>query len=651
MKSEFARILGKVILVVIAALPGTLSRAADLSVPVALGWNLLGNTGTAAIDVAAVLGDGTTVTSVWKWNNRTATWGFYAPALAASGILASYASGKSYEVLSSIGPGEGFWVNAVQPFTLSRPGIVPYSLGTSGLVQGWNLVATGDALSPPQLDTKLGGVNGAPSFSTMWAWSSATNNWHFYAPALATSGGLAAYIQGKGYVDFGSLTTDNGLGFWLNSNVAGTSAADAYFLAPADPVNVVVTTETSNRVVMTVTSAGGTLSATDAAGNQFSLEIPANAVRQDTLIAMTPVDSLSGLPVTPPAFASVHLEPAGLFLEKDAILTIVPVQAVPVQNQTFFGAHGDGSDLYLAIPGPDYTKMQVRVPHFSLWGFLSMTPQERNAEVVLKRAADHAARLEQVIAKVMHEVRKAAILDTTVDPTTGDITTLSSYFDSYYGLVVRPRLLVAATNCATAVLALRTLITFEGRLQFLGGAGRADLAAELNKLLDTFLLLGKSRPCFYKGKASMIGSPLSAYADVTWSAQQEAGGVVTYVPSGTQWVLYPTPKKCTLSPQDGKSIDEASGKLTVDYNAQPPSYSGQALGKWTMTLTCPARPPSPPLILTIPALMIYLGVDEIGEYTGTLKGTDIQDSGSSSSYTVEWNYKACYPSFQGGFCP
>lgn len=125
MKTEFARVLGKVILVVFTALPGTASRAADLAVPVALGWNLLGNTGTAAIDVAAVLGDGTQVTSVWKWNRQTSTWGFYAPNLAASGILASYASGKSYQVLSSIGPGEGFWVNAAQAFTLSRPGIVP----------------------------------------------------------------------------------------------------------------------------------------------------------------------------------------------------------------------------------------------------------------------------------------------------------------------------------------------------------------------------------------------------------------------------------------------------------------------------------------------------------------------------------------------
>ena len=649
MRTEFARILGKVILVVITALSGTLSRAADLSVPVALGWNLLGNTGTAAIDVASALGDGTKVSTVWKWNSQTSSWSFYAPALAASGILASYASGKSYEVLSSIGPGEGFWVNAVQAFTLSRPGIVPYSLSTSGVVKGWNLVATGDALSPPQIDSKLGGVAGTPSFSTMWAWSSAAKNWHFYAPALAASGGLAAYIQTKGYVDFGSLTTDNGLGFWLNSNVAGTSATDEYFLAPADPVNVAVTTETSNRVVMTLTSAGGTLSATDAAGNQFSLAIPANAVTQDTLIAMTPVGSLSGLPVTPPAFASVHLEPAGLFLEKDAILTIVPAQAVPVQNQTFFGAHGDGSDLSLAIPGPDYTQMQVRVPHFSLWGFLSMTPQERNAEVVLKRAADHAARLDQIIAKVMHEVRAASILGTTVDPSTGDINTLVGYFDSYYGLVVRPRLLVAATNCATAVLALQTLTTFNRRMQLLGGAGRADFAVELQKLLDAFLLLGKSRPCFYKGKASMIGGSLSAYANVTWTAQQEAGGVVTYVPSGTQWVLYPTPKGCTLSPEDGGSIDPASGKLTVDYNVQPPSYRGMALGSWMMTLTCPAKPS--PLLVSIPAKVIYLGVDEIGEYQGTVKGTDIQDAGSSSSYTVEWNYKACYPAFQGGFCP
>ena len=208
MKIEFARVLR--ILAVLAALSGTASHGADLAIPVAQGWNLLGNTGTAAIDAASVLGDSTKVTTVWKWNSQTSSWVFYAPSLAANGTLASYASGKGYQVLSGIAPGEGFWLDAAQAFTLSRPGIVPYSLGAGGLVQGWNLLATGDALSPAQLDTKLGGVAGTPRFATMWAWNSASNSWYFYFNLVCSSypkGGILTYFKKSGSLFFSQLDT------------------------------------------------------------------------------------------------------------------------------------------------------------------------------------------------------------------------------------------------------------------------------------------------------------------------------------------------------------------------------------------------------------------------------------------------------------
>ena len=44
------------------------------------------------------------------------------------------------------------------------------------------------------------------------------SSWYFYAPSLAASGGLSAYITGKGYLDFtaGGKTLGPGVGFWVN---------------------------------------------------------------------------------------------------------------------------------------------------------------------------------------------------------------------------------------------------------------------------------------------------------------------------------------------------------------------------------------------------------------------------------------------------
>ena len=76
------------------------------------GWNLAVNHSNKAIDVAALYGAVTQVSSVWKWNGTTGTWDFYSPQLPAVD-LASYASLNGYGVLASIGVSEGYWVSAV----------------------------------------------------------------------------------------------------------------------------------------------------------------------------------------------------------------------------------------------------------------------------------------------------------------------------------------------------------------------------------------------------------------------------------------------------------------------------------------------------------------------------------------------------------
>jgi hypothetical protein len=101
------------------------------------GWNLIGNNSSSAVNVANILNNSSTVTSVWKWDANAGKWAFYSPSLS-SAALSSYASDQSYEVLSSINSGEGFWVNASTAFGLSLSSSSNSSSSTSpsGVWQG-----------------------------------------------------------------------------------------------------------------------------------------------------------------------------------------------------------------------------------------------------------------------------------------------------------------------------------------------------------------------------------------------------------------------------------------------------------------------------------------------------------------------------------
>jgi len=452
MKIIIARVFQ--ILVVLFALSGTAAHGADLAIPIAQGWNLLGNTSTAAIDVAS-LGDVTKVTTVWKWNSPTASWAFYAPKLAADATLATYASGKGYQVLASIAPGEGFWLNAAQAFTLSRPGIFPYSLGSSSLVQGWNLLATGDALSPAQLDAKLGGVAGSPSFSTMWAWNSASSNWYFYAPALAATSGLTSYIQTKGYLDFGPLTTDGGLGFWLNSNVSGTSST-----APT----VVPVTDNTRTVSQTMTAAGGTLSVTAADGSVMTLTIPAKALVSDVGISMTPLSSVGGMPLSGGLIAGVDLQPSGLAFAVPVTLTIQPANPGPIGNQVPFGYHDAGAEFHLEPPMVSASAITLKLLSFSAGGVASGTSSEVTAQSA-RTLASASDTLANTLSPLLSASRQAA-LNSQPDPVLPG--QLQSLIDQWVKESVLPKIKAASSSCAAAKEAQQYVLSLERHYQLLG---------------------------------------------------------------------------------------------------------------------------------------------------------------------------------------
>lgn len=191
------------------------------------GWNLAGNGLGTTIDVASVFGDSAKVSTVWKWISASSTWAFYTPALSDGG--AAYATAKGYNFLTSIGPGDGFWVNSKGTFTLQLLGnplpasTFANSATGNALSPGWSLIAIGDNKTPGEFANVIsitpppaGQVAG--SVTTLWAWDAALSNWYFYAPSLANAGTQAAYIASKGYLDFSATNKllRGDTGFWVN---------------------------------------------------------------------------------------------------------------------------------------------------------------------------------------------------------------------------------------------------------------------------------------------------------------------------------------------------------------------------------------------------------------------------------------------------
>ena len=136
---------------------------------------------------------------------------------------------------------------------MAQAGGTAYSLAASNLNMGWNLVATGESVTPADFSLTTGNV------ITLWAWENASSTWYFHAPALAANGTMASYLANKGYQDFGSQTLGNGRGFWVNytGTVGGTAGVTVNGIvlnttAPALNVATGATSWSSGNVSLTL---------------------------------------------------------------------------------------------------------------------------------------------------------------------------------------------------------------------------------------------------------------------------------------------------------------------------------------------------------------------------------------------------------------
>jgi hypothetical protein len=203
------------------------------------GWNLMGNSSNTNWDVSTVFGDKTKITTVWKWMADSSRWAFYAPSMSVSALL-DYANAKGYDVLTTVGPGDGVWVNTQLATTvIASTGTAMTSGNFQTYPQGWSLIATGDNLTPRRFNAALSdtppSTNAIPNnVVSLWAWDAALAKWYFYAPSIDATNELATYTTSKGYLDFGVKTLTAGIGFWINkatasSGVSAQKQVDGYW--------------------------------------------------------------------------------------------------------------------------------------------------------------------------------------------------------------------------------------------------------------------------------------------------------------------------------------------------------------------------------------------------------------------------------------
>ncbi len=80
------------------------------------GWSLIGLKSNQAESITDLISENENkITSIWKWAETT--WAVYLPQYGPADTE-TYANGKGFGVLSTINPGEGFWINCTEEITL-----------------------------------------------------------------------------------------------------------------------------------------------------------------------------------------------------------------------------------------------------------------------------------------------------------------------------------------------------------------------------------------------------------------------------------------------------------------------------------------------------------------------------------------------------
>lgn len=223
--------------------------------------------------------------------------------------------------------------------------------------------------------------------------------------------------------------------------------------------------------------ANGSMTVYGSDGNTYTLDVPADALRSDVDITMTPLASVGGLPLSNGLQAGVEILPHGLRLREAATLTITAPDPVPVDEQVPFVFHEDGEDFHeypaaLPLPGEVGDASTVRIPlwHFSSVGVGAGTDADREA-VAARVPARTEAQYEQAMADLVNAERERQMAG---EPESAGLdAAVENLVNGYFEDVVAPQLAAAQTDASKASTAIAAALSWYRTLLLLGGEDEA----------------------------------------------------------------------------------------------------------------------------------------------------------------------------------
>ncbi|MDP2104768.1 MAG: DUF1566 domain-containing protein, partial [Desulfobulbaceae bacterium] len=176
------------------------------------GWNLLSSTIPLPISTFAEPGK---FSSIWKWEGTT--WVVSLPGESSPG---AYATSKGFGQLTTINPGEGFWVNSTGDALVGVTGT--QIIGSLSFVKGWNLVGLkgNSSVSAAEISAGQSGI------VSIWKWEN--DSWSVNLPDEVIP---ETYALSKGFGVLAIIKPSEG--FWVNYHIEPQCGAPEKITVPA----------------------------------------------------------------------------------------------------------------------------------------------------------------------------------------------------------------------------------------------------------------------------------------------------------------------------------------------------------------------------------------------------------------------------------